>query len=517
MNMGSLISLAAERNPDGTAFVWGDERPTYGEVARRVDALAAALRSLGLQRGDRVAVFMPNCPQLLETYFAVWQAGASVAPLNARFVLDEVVYHVDDCRARMILFGEESREAMAEARDKSDAVQEYVCLENPAEGQRDYEAMIREHSGAPRQIAEVSGDEPAWLFYTSGTTGRPKGAVLTHDNLGFITVGWCADLMHLEPEDVGLHAAPLTHGAGLYALALTAKAASQVIMPPSGFSAEAFCDVVERHRVTNTWLVPTQIKRLITSADLERYDLSSLRYVVYGGSPMYVEDTKEALRKIGQVFVQLYGQGETPMTATYLRREDHVAEGSEELVGRLASCGHVRTGMEVKILDEENRELPRGEMGEICVRGPSVFREYWERPEETAEALRGGWLHMGDLGYMDEHGYVYILDRKKDMIISGGTNVYPREVEEVMLLHPAVQEVCVLGVPDESWGEAVKAVVVLDPGATADAEELVGFCAKRMAGYKKPKSVDFVEELPKSAYGKVLKRELRTQYLEQIR
>ena len=230
---------------------------------------------------------------------------------------------------------------------------------------------------------------------------------------------------------------------------------------------------------------------------------------------MYVKDIKKALRKIGQVFVQLYGQGETPMTATYLRREDHLAEGPEELVRRLASCGYTRTGMEVKIFDDEDRELPRGEMGEICVRGPSVFKEYWERPEETAETLRGGWLHTGDLGTMDEHGYTYLLDCKKDMIISGGTNIYPREVEEVMLLHPAVQEVSVFGVPDEYWGETTKAVVVLEPGAKADAEELTDFCAQRMAGYKKPKSVDFVDKLPKSAYGKVLKRELRAQYLQQ--
>ena len=514
MNIGSLISLAAERNPDRTAFAWGEETSSYEVVAGRVGAFAAALRSLGLQRGDRVAVFMPNCPQLLEVYFAVWHAGGCVVPLYARFLPDEVVYHVEDCRAQLIVFGEEFREAIAEVRDKSEVVEEYVCLANPAEGQRDYEVMIREHASAPQQMEQVLGDDPAWLFYTSGTTGRPKGAMLTYDNLSFVTVGWCADLMHLEPEDVGLHAAPLTHGAGLHALALTAKAASQVILTTSGFEAEAFCDVVERHRVTNTWLVPTQIKRLISSPNLEQYDLSSLRYVVYGGSPMYVEDMKEALHKMGRVFVQLYGQGETPMTATYLRREDHVAEGPEELVRRLASCGHARTGVEVTILDDEDREVPRGEMGEICVRGPSVFKEYWDRPEETAETLRGGWLHTGDLGNMDEHGYIYILDRKKDMIISGGTNVYPREVEEVMLLHPAVQEVTVLGVPDESWGEIVKAVVVLRSYASATEEELIEFCAQRIAGYKKPKSVDFVDELPKSAYGKILKRELREQYLQ---
>ncbi len=512
MNIGRLVSDAAERDPDRPAILWDGEVTTYGEFASRVDALASALRSFGLRGGNRVAVFMRNRPELLESFFAVWRSGCCVVPLNARFLPDEVVYHVKDSGARAILFGEEFRSAMEEVREKSDLAREYVCLSEPTAGQRDYEALVREHAGAAPELAEVSGSDPAWLFYTSGTTGRPKGAVLTHDNLRFVTVGWCADLMHLEPKDVGLHAAPLTHGAGLHALALVAKGASQVI-GPSSFDPRDFCEIVERHSVTNTWLVPTQIKRLTTFPGLESYDLSSLRYVVYGGSPMYVEDIKEALRRMGPIFVQLYGQGETPMTATYLRREEHAAEGPEDLVGRLASCGRVRTGMEVVILDEEDREVPRDEMGEICVRGPSVFRGYWERPEETAETLKGGWLHTGDLGRMDEGGYVYIMDRKKDMIISGGSNVYPREVEEVLLEHPAVSEACVVGVPDPVWGEATKAVVVLKDGANVPSKDIVGFCAERLANYKRPKTVDFVRELPKSPYGKTLKREVRSRYL----
>lgn len=512
MNLARLAEHSAEGYPKRPAFYWDGRTISYDEFGGRVAALAEGLRSLGVRRGDRVAVYTDNRPELLECYFAAWRAGACVVPINARFVAEEVAYHVGNPRVRTFFFAEGSRDAVAELRGRLPAVRDYVCLGEPAEGQISYEALIEEGLGAPSSVEDVAEEDAAWLFYTSGTTGRPKGAVLTHANLSFVAVGWCADLMHIEPEDVGMHAAPLSHGAGFHALALTAKGAAQAILPSPRFDPEAFCETVERHRVTNTALVPTQVKRLISYGDLEEHDLSSLRYLAYYGSPMYVEDLKEALRKMGQIFVQLYGQGETPMTATYLRREEHVVEGPEELVGRLASCGRVRTGMEVAILDEEDRELGRGETGEICVRGPSVFKGYWEKPEESRKTLRNGWLHTGDLGRMDAYGYVYVMDRTKDMIISGGSNVYPREVEEVLLEHPAVSEACVFGVPDPDWGEAVKAVVVSASNVRATEEELTGYCRERLANYKRPKSVDFAEELPKSPIGKVLKRELRDRY-----
>ncbi len=293
------------------------------------------------------------------------------------------------------MFSEQLNNTVSSVTERLPSVQNHISLGEASEGQISYEELVGQHLGVAPSITEVRDSDPAWLFYTSGTTGHPKGAVLTHGNLLFVTLGWCADLMHLESEDVGLHAAPLSHGAGFHALALTAKSAAQVIAESPRFDPTVFCELVHRHRVTNSALVPTQVKRLISFEGLRRYDLSTLRYLAYYGSPMYVEDLKEALRKMGPIFVQIYGQGETPMTATYLRREEHFAEGPDELTERLAACGYARTGVSVAILDEENRELPRRQMGEICVRGPSVFAGYWEKLQETATTLKDDWLLTG--------------------------------------------------------------------------------------------------------------------------
>ena len=328
--------------------------------------------------------------------------------------------------------------------------------------------------------------------------------MLTYSNLTFVSVAWAADLVPLKPEDVGLHAAPLTHGAGFHALALTMKGATQVLLRPHQFDPANFCATVERQRVTNTWLVPTQIKMLLNYEALEKWDLSASDGSSTGDPDVRGGPETGARPDRPGVRADLR-PGRTPMTATYLGREDHVLGRA----ARLASCGRPRSGLDVRVLDEEDRELPRGQTGQLCVRGASVMKGYWERPEETAETLKGGWLHTGDIGYIDDCGYAYVLDRTKDMIISGGANIYPREVEEILLEHPAVSEVCVVGVPHEVWGEAVKALVVLSPGATATEEALTQFVSERLADYKKPKSVDFVEELPKNAYGKVLRRQPR--------
>jgi long-chain acyl-CoA synthetase len=284
------------------------------------------------------------------------------------------------------------------------------------------------------------------------------------------------------------------------------KAASQVLA--HGFDPARILATIAEEKVTHTWMVPTQIRMILDSPALPTADLSTLKTIVYGAAPMYVEDLKEAIRRIGPIFVQLFGQTESPMTGTYMRAEDHILDGPGS--ERLASCGHSRSGSELAILDDDGRRLPPGETGEICLRGPAVMNGYWKRPDATAEALRGGWLHTGDIGRMDDLGYVYILDRNKDMVISGGLNVYPREIEDVLLRHPAISQAAVIGVPDEKWGEAVKAVVVCD-GQLSETD-VIAFAAAHLAGYKKPKSVDFVDDLPKTSYGKIDKKAIRAPY-----
>ncbi len=516
MNLGRLLGHTARHHPEHIAVRWAGTQLTYAALNARVDALAAALDGLGLRRGDRIAFIMWNRPELLEVMFAAFKMGLCVVPLNARFNAEEIVYHVGDARAAALVHGPEFAAEVRQAADRLPSVQHVLSVDGPAAALpgstaevHAYAGLVAAHAGAPDPTVDVPPDEVAWLFYTSGTTGRPKGAMLTHANLEFTALGWVADLMPLTPDDVTLHAAPLTHGAGFHALAAVAKGCTHVLPDTPAFDAATALALIEREGVTNTWMVPTQINRLVASPDLATRDLSRLHSVLYGGAPFHVEDLKLAVAALGPVLVQVFGQGETPMTATYLRQGEHVL-GDPEVEARLASAGHARTGMQVRTVDDQDRDVPVGELGEIVVRGPAVMLGYWERPEATAEALRGGWLHTGDIGTFDDRGYLYVLDRMKDLIITGGSNVYAREVEEVLIAHPDVEAVAVIGLRDRDWGERVVAVVVPTEGSVRDGPTLIQHCAARLAAYKKPKQVEFVEQLPVSPYGKVLKRELRT-------
>lgn len=507
MNIANLLFETARWSGDRTAFRWDEGSRTYGEAAARAGAMAAGLRALGVAPGDRVGLLMHNSAELLEAMFAAWGAGACVVPLNAALTREEIAYHVDDASMCVLVSDGEFSDKVAGLRGGS-SLREIVTARTPVDGAgpRLDELVAAYEGSAP--ATEVDGAAPAWIMYTSGTSGRPKGAVLTHDNLTFITVGYLADVMPVEPGEVGLHVTPLTHGGGYHALAFTGRGAVQVLAPRGSFDPARFCRLVEKHRVAHVWLVPTQIKMLLRYPDLERHDLSSLRRVVYGGAPMYGEDLKEAVERLGQIFVQIFAQSETAMTGTYLPPAEHLVDDAR----RLTSCGRARTGVEVRVVDEHDVPQPPGTAGEVAIRAPSVMRGYWERPEETAETLRGGWLHTGDIGSLDEQGYLYVHDRARDLVITGGMNVYPREVEEALLQHRAVAQVCVVGVPDERWGEAVKALVVLEDGVHASEDEIIAFAGLHLAGYKKPKSVDFLEDLPKNAYGKVLRRELRAPF-----
>ncbi|TMD61934.1 MAG: long-chain fatty acid--CoA ligase [Chloroflexi bacterium] len=509
MNIGSLLSKASRLQGNRLAIQHGEQQLTYAELNQRVGQLARALQSLGVCPGDRVVLVQRNGPALFETLFACFRAGAAVVPVNVRLHPEEVAFICQDCKAKVLVATGEYATSALQAHKQMPELQ-LVGVESIADA-LDYETLLSA-SDSMKADAEVDPDDLAWLFYTSGTTGKPKGAMLTHRNLLAMMMNYFADVNPLAPEDVVLHAAPLTHGSGLFGLPAIAKGATSIILHTPSFDPQTVFALIQDLRVTTiAFLAPTQIKMML-NGPYRSYDLSSLRCIPYGGGPMYVEDMKQAVEAFGPVLVQIYGQGEAPMTISYLRREEHVTHGDPLAERRLASAGIPRTDVEVRIVDDDDHEVTAGKIGEIAARGSVVMAGYWNRPDETAESLRGGWLHTGDIGMMDEQGYLYLLDRKKDMIISGGNNIYPREIEEVLLKHPAIYEVAVIGVPDPLWGESVKAIVALRSGMTVTEEEVNGLCRQHLASYKKPRTVEFVQELPKNAYGKILKRELREQY-----
>ena len=508
MNIAKLLTKAARIFPRKPALVHGSKKLTFARFNERANRLANALLGLGVRPGDNVAVLQYNYPETLETIFACFKAGCGAVPINFRLHPKEYAFIINHSQARAVVLSPEFNEGVMDTRRDIPEVEHLITLAGAAGELRDYEELLAAGS-SDREDALVDPEQLAWLFYTSGTTGHPKGAMLTHRNLLSMTMNFFADMSPLGPEDAVLHGAPLSHGSGMYALPNIAKGALNVILESKTFDPELVFRTIERQGITNMFAAPTMVKRLAESPAANKYDHGRLRCLNYGGAPMYVEDLKQAMRVLGPCLVQLYGQGEAPMTITYLPKRDHQPEGTEEQMRRLASAGIPRTDVEVAVADQDDRPLPQGQSGEIITRSEVVMKGYWRNPRATAEALRNGWLHTGDVGYFDEDGYLFIMDRSKDMIISGGENIYPREVEEVLLRHPAVCEAAVIGVPDPEWGEALKAVVVLSPGRTVTGEELIAFCRNHIASYKKPRSVDFVEELPKNNYGKVLKRELR--------
>ncbi|MBW2366766.1 MAG: long-chain fatty acid--CoA ligase [Deltaproteobacteria bacterium] len=511
MNIGSTLTRCSRIFPDHPAIEHGEKRRTYAQFNARANQLANALVRLGLRKGDHVALLMHNCPEMLEALYACFKGGFGAVPINFRLHADEYAYIIDQSQARTVVLTPEFNTDIRTVADQIPRVEHFIGVADAGEPFPAYETILSEES-PERADADTGPEDVAWIFYTSGTTGRPKGAMLTHRNLLAMTLTYYADYVSLGPRDAILHAAPLSHGSGLYALPNIAQGATNVILETKAFEPERVFATIQEKRITNMFAAPTMLNMLTESPAAGKYDLGSMRSIIYGGGPMHVENLKAAMAKLGPCLTQLYGMGETPMTITYLPHRDHVHEGTTEQMKRLASAGISRTGVDVRIVDSEARPLPIGEMGEVVARSDVVMKGYWQNPEATAETLAGGWLHTGDLGYLDDQGYLFLMDRSKDMIISGGENIYPREVEEVLARHPAVREVAVIGVPDSKWGESVKAVVVRAPEIQVTESELIEFCKARLASYKKPKSVDFIDTLPKNNYGKIVKRALRDNY-----
>jgi long-chain acyl-CoA synthetase len=502
MNLAALLFDVARRQPRSPAVSDDIQAWSYGEFARRISCLAGGLVAHGLEPGDRVMLCMENCAEFLEMLFACWTAGLCAVPVNARLHADEVEHIARDSRARLIVATPGLAEKLGPLERSIETLSSIIVT-----GTDGYAALLER--GAPIRPVVGKPTDRAWLFYTSGTTGKPKGAVLTHRNLLFMSHCYYADINRLDERDTCLHAGPLSHGAGLYAVPHLLRGGHQVVLPH--FDIDAIIDGLQRHSRVSMFAAPTMLTRLVQAPAVAAADLTNLRTIFYGGGPMYVADLERALNLLGPRLYQLYGQGESPMTITGLSQRMHGDEAHPRWRERLGSCGVSRTGVLVKVVGDDDRELPTGEVGEVITKSDCVMEGYWENPEATAETLRGGWLHTGDLGSFDEDGLLTLRDRSKDMIISGGSNIYPREIEEVLLRHPDLVEVSVVGRPHREWGEEVVAFVVARPGAAIAAEMLDRLCLAHIARFKRPRQYRFVDALPKNNYGKVLKTELRRQ------
>ncbi|MDZ7592015.1 MAG: AMP-binding protein [Rubrivivax sp.] len=500
MNLAQLLVRAARVHPERPAVLLG-ERPqrTYGELAARAARLAGHLRNgLALQPGDRVAIFMTNHVAYLEALYAAWWAGLAVVPINAKLHPREVEFILGDAGAAVLFVSEDLAADLQPQPGGLPALRQVFTPGDPA-----YEAALAAPAVAP---AHRAPDDLAWLFYTSGTTGRPKGVMQTHRNLYAMTSCYFIDVDDVQADDAIVYAAPMSHGAGLYNFAFVARAARHIVPASGGFDPAELVALSRSVGRLCLFAAPTMVKRLVEYLAASGAPADGFKTLVYGGGPMYAQDIQAALATMGPRLVQIYGQGESPMTITALSRETLDDREHPRWVERIASVGVAQTLVEVRVAGPDGQSLPTGETGEVLVRGEAVMAGYWRNPEATAQALRDGWLWTGDMGTMDADGYLTLKDRSKDVIISGGSNIYPREVEEVLLRHPGVREVSVIGQPDPEWGEVVVAVVV---GSEVTAEALDALCLEHIARFKRPRRYHFVAGLPKNNYGKVLKTALR--------
>jgi len=494
MNLAGWVEKWGRAAPDRPAIAFGGANySNYRQWAARSRALAGNLRAL-CRPDDRVAIAMTNRPEFLEALFAIWHAGLVAVPMNAKLHSEEFGYIVGHSEASLILASP----------DRADDVAPHgrTIATESAEWRRLYQ-------GDGIDVAPRRPDDLAWLFYTSGTTGRPKGAMLTHGILMAQTLAYFAEIEPAGAGDCVLHAAPMSHGSGCYGLPFVAMGANTVVPESAGFDPDEIAALLATHGNVSFFAAPTMVSRLINHAGFAAADHRGLRTIIYGGAPMHFETLSSAMDLLGPKFAQIYGQGEVPMTITALSKAIHADRSRPRWREIMGSVGLPRINVEVRVADPDDRDLVAGEIGEVLVRGEVVMKGYWRNPDATAETLRGGWLHTGDMGAFDDEGFLTLKDRSKDLIISGGSNIYPREVEEVLLRHPGVLEVSVIGRPHPDWGEEVVACVVARTERHVSAEELDALCLSAIARFKRPRFYVFLEALPKNNYGKVLKTELR--------
>ncbi|MCA0243963.1 MAG: long-chain fatty acid--CoA ligase [Proteobacteria bacterium] len=509
MSLTLALHRSLQQTPDRIATIFGARRRSYREFVDRVARLAGALRALGMGAGDRVGILALNSDRFIETIAAVWWGGGVLNPVNTRWSVAEIVYSLDDCDTRLLIVDDAFVPLLAaiDARARHAPRAIHAGDGQAPPGLASFEALIAAH--APVADAYRSGDDLACIMYTGGTTGFPKGVMQSHLNLWSASIQRLAEMPALR-NSTNLHVAPLFHIAALGRVVMQLIAGeSQAVV--AAFEPGEVLAIIEREAINDTVMVPTMVQALLAHPDFAKRNLRSLKRLGYGAAPSAAAMVEQMAAQLPWVELShAYGLTEACPIVSSNPPENHGEAARRSGLSR--SVGRCALGVEVKIVDADDREVPRGTVGEIVVRGPNIMLGYWNKPEETAQALRGGWLHTGDGATMDEAGYLFIVDRLKDMIVSGGENVYSAEVEAVLLRHPAVELCAVIGVPHARWGEAVHAIVVRRPGATAGEAELIAHCHEAIAGYKCPKTVEFRDALPLSAAGKILKRALRAEY-----
>lgn len=510
MNMGIHLTRSAKWFPDRTAIVFQDVRLSYQQFNERVNRLGNGLISLGLKKGDHVAILCSNCHQVLELFYACHKTGLVTVPLNARLTVSEAVQMLNHSKSDALMIGQEFVEEIDKIRPQIETVHHIIATSKALPAMINYNQLL-DSSSANEPAADIDLDDLISIEYTSGTSGVLKAAMMTHRN--FLSMSKKQLLipgLDLDRNSIMCHVAPVTHGTVAMVLPTIIQGGCNLIL--SGFDAKLVLETFEKEKITHILLVPTMINFIMAYLDQNKYDLSSIRTILYAASPMPATRVQQALDIFGPVLIQTYGCHESSATITFLPKEDHVHDGDPKKLKRLASAGIPTMESDVRVVNEQDEDVKPGEVGEIIQRGDGTMIGYWNDPKLTADALINGWLHTKDMATVDEEGYIYIVDRKSDMIISGGFNIYPYEVEEVLYRHPAVFEAAVVSVPDEQWGESVKAVVVMKEEMNVQEAELIAHCKKHLASYKKPKTVDFVTEIPKNANGKVLRRVLKAKY-----
>lgn len=505
MNITSFLPVVAAVHEARPAISVGSEVfCNYSELYDRVRRLAAGCAArFGLEPGDRVAVAMRNSPQYFEVLLACWHAGFIAVPMNAKLHPREIAYILDHTESRVCFVSEDLQDGVEALRGELKSLEHLVCVDDA-----NYETLL---DAKPLAMAATREDDPAWLFYTSGTTGRPKGATLSHRNLMAMSLRYFADISQVDEKHCYIHAAPMSHGGGLYGLPHLMKGSNQVIPVSRGFDVDEIFDLLEIYDKATFFAAPTMLTRMTNHPRAASAKVDRIDTIYYGGAPMYLEDLKRSIQRFGACLYQIFGQGESPMTGVGLSKQAHLDFANPKYEQRLASTGVARSGVEVRVADENDQDVPAGELGEVLFRSEVTMLGYWNNPDATEKALRGGWLHTGDVGFMDEDGFITLKDRSKDMIISGGSNIYPREIEEVLMTDSRILECSVIGRPHHDWGEEVVAFVVLHPGQRISEKELDDRCLANIARFKRPKSYFFIDSLPKSNYGKVLKTALREQ------